>query len=246
VRRAVLVVALLSTNARANPLVLEQDQIQAVVTSEIELAPRSIAVPISFAPDVWLGVTPRLTVGLIHSNASISRIARAASFCFEHDFYGCDRTYHNAGLDVRYAMQDGALAVAPRVRFLLRDVDPYKPALTAGALLRWQRGPLAITGDPYLRIGIANTDQGNRTALWLPVMLSVSPTSRLDLALHTGYDSDLAVWHDGFHIPLALSTRGRITDSIELGMLGGFTSALGPQDTTLRRQLWIWLGWRSR
>lgn len=245
-RAVAVLVVLVSATAHADPLVLARDQIHAVVTSEIELAPRHFAKPISFAPDVWFGVTSRLTVGLIHSNASVSRIERAASFCFEHHvIYGCDRTYHNAGLDVRYAWRTGPIAVAPRGRFLIRDVDPWKPAITAGALVRWERGILALTGDPYLRLGIANTDKGNRTALFVPVVFSVAPIERLRVALHTGYDSDLAVWHDGFHIPLALSTRGKLTDSVEIGVLGGFTSALGPQDTVSRRQLWIWLGWHS-
>jgi hypothetical protein len=62
---------------------------------EIELAPRQVARPISFAPDVWIGVTSRLTAGLIWRNASVSRIARSASYCFDHTVFGCDRTYHN-------------------------------------------------------------------------------------------------------------------------------------------------------
>lgn len=240
-----LVVLLAATPAAAEPLVLRPDQIEAVLTTEIEVAPNQLAKPTSFAPDVWFGITPTLTIGLIHSNASVSRIGRGASLCFQHTIYGCDRTYHNAGLDLRYALRDGPLAVAARGRFLLRDVDPYKPAITAGALLRWSRGRLALMGDPYLRIGIAHTDAGNRTTLFLPVSVSVRPVRRLAAALHTGYDSDLAVWTDGFHIPLALSVRGEVTDSIELGALYGFTSALGPQDTLTRSTLWFWLGWRS-
>lgn len=242
-----LAVALCATTAHANPLVLRDDQIQAVITTEIELAPRQFAKPWSLAPDVWFGATPRLTLGLIHSNASVSRIGRGASFCFEHTIFGCQRTYRNAGLDVRYALRDdGSLAVAARGRFLIRDVDPaWKPAVTLGALVRWSRGRIALTSDPYLRIGLANTDLGNRAALFLPVVFSLNIVERVAVNLHTGYDSDLAVWHDGFHIPLALSTRGRITDTVEVGVLGGFTSAFGPQDTLTRATLWFWFGWRS-
>jgi hypothetical protein len=246
--RASIVVTLLcsaATAAHANPLVLERDQIEAVITSEVELAPHQVAKPISFAPDVWLGVTPRLTVGLIHSSASVSRITRGASFCFRHSMIGCDRTYHNGGLDARYALRDGTLAVAVRARFLIRDVDPYKPAFTAGALLHWSRNRIALTADPYLRFGLANTDDGNRTALFVPIITSVRTFQRVELRVHTGYDADLAVWRDGFHIPLALSMRAPVSDSVELGLLGGYVSAFGPQGTLTRRTLWIWLGWRS-
>lgn len=235
-----------STVTHADSLVLRADQIEARITAEIELAPRLVRKPTSFAPDVWFGATSRVTIGLIHSNASLSRIDRAASYCFEHDtIYGCDRTYHNAGLDVRYAARRGTFAVAPRARLLIRDVDPWKPAVTAGALLRWQRGRFAVTGDPYLRLGLYNTDRGNRTALFLPVEAALRVIARIEVVAHTGYNSDLAVWHDGFHIPLALAIRARMTDHVELGSLVGFTSAVGPQDTVSRRTVWFWVGWRS-
>jgi hypothetical protein len=244
---SLLVVALSAQVAHANPFVLRDDQIHAVITTEIELAPRQFAKPWSLTPDVWFGVTPRLTLGLIHSNASVSRIGRGASFCFDHTIQGCQRTYRNAGLDARYAIRDdGSLAVAAHARFLIRDVDPaWKPAVTLGALVRWSHGRMAVTSDPYLRVGLANTDLGNRTALFLPLVFSVNIIERVAVNLHTGYDTDLAVWHDGFHIPLALSTRAHITETMELGLLGGFTSAFGPQDTLTRATLWFWLGWRS-
>jgi hypothetical protein len=245
VRRLFAVVTLVwATTARADGLVLRADQIALAVTTEIELAPASAGRPLSIAPDVWLGVTSRWTVGVIHSNASINRITRGNGYCFR-DPEACDRTYGNAGLDVRYGLRDGAVAVAPRARFLIRDVDPWKPAVTGGALVRWTHGRWSITGDPYLRIGLANTDQGNRAALFLPVEIAVRPVPRFAFALHTGYDADLAVWHDGWHVPLALALRNRLARRIELGVLAGFTSALGPQDTMKRRVMWISLDWRT-
>ncbi len=231
--------------ARANPVVLDRDEIAATLTTEIELAPKQVAKPISFAPDVWLGVSSRLTVGIIHSNASLSRIARGASLCFRHTTFGCDRTYHNSGVDARFLVREGEFAIAARARLLVRDVDPWRPAITAGALLHWSRGRFAVTSDPYLRIGLANIDAGNRTALFLPVVAGVRPTPPLELRVHTGYDSDVAVWHDGFHIPLALSARAAVTDALEIGALAGYTSAFGPQGTLTRKTLWLWLGWRS-
>jgi hypothetical protein len=240
----VLVTPTTIAHAEPEPLVLAADQIEAALTAELELAPNLVGDPFSIAPDVWLGVTSRWTVGVIHSNASISRITHSNGYCFRNP-HGCDRTYHNAGVDVRYGVRTGALAVAPRVRFLVREVDPFKPAVTTGALVRWTRGRWSITGDPYLRFGLANTDQGNRTALFLPVEVAVRPIDRLAFALHTGYDSDLAVWHDGWHTPLALAVRGRIAAHVELGVLAGFTSAVGPQDTMKRRVMWISLDWRS-
>jgi hypothetical protein len=227
-------------------LVLDADEIAARVTIEYELAPRLAGKPTSFAPDVWFGVTRALTVGIIHSNASVSRIDRAASFCFHHHpIYGCVRTYHNAGLDARYALRGGSLAIAAHARLLLRDVDPYKPAVTLGTAALWSHGRLTLAADPYLRLGLFNTDRGNRTNLMLPLDVAVRVVARTELGLHTGYDSDIAVWRDGFHIPLGVYARAAVTSHVEVGALFGFTSALGPQDTLSRRLLWLWLGWNS-
>lgn len=228
----------------AHPLVLPAGGIEAAVTAEIDLAPRRIGRPLSLAPDLWFGVTSRWTVGVIHSNASISRIAPGASYCFRHTPLVCDRTYSNAGLDVRYRARAGALAVAPRLRVLIRDVDPWKPAVTAGALVRWTRGRFAITSDPYLRVGLANTDRGNRAALFVPVVFAIQPVRRIAAILHTGYDTDLAVWRDGWHVPMAFGLRARVTSQLELGVLGGLTSALGAQNTRNRRVLFVSVRWR--
>ena len=46
------------------------------------------------------------------------------------------RVRPGSAVDVRWSWREGPLAVAPRARLLLRDVDPWKPAVTAGALVR--------------------------------------------------------------------------------------------------------------
>jgi hypothetical protein len=254
VRRAIVLAVLASASiARADAvlpggdeLVLAPDEIATRITVEVELARGLRGTPTSVAPDLWLGLGSRLTVGIIHSNASLSRIDRASSFCFGHDdVYGCDRTYHNAGAEARYLLRDGSLAVAAHTRFLIRDVDPWKPAVTAGAAVRWSHGRWTLSSDPYLRIGIANTDRGNRTNVMLPLVAALRVIARTEVAVHTGYDSDVKVWHDGFHIPLALTARAIVTDHVELGVTGGFTSAFGPQDTLTRSTIWFWFAWNS-
>ncbi len=248
VLRAVVLVALLATPVRAEPtdlvsrpLVLEPGDIEAAATFEVNLAHNAKASPLSLAPDVWVGVAPRWSIGLVHSMASVDRFAPGGSFCVRTDSLYCDSVYHGSGLDVRYAK---ARWIAPRARVLVRDVDPFKPAITLGAQLRWQHGRWAITGDPYLQRGLANEDKGNRTQLWLPVQLALQPIERVLVAIDTGMNGELAIFDEAFHVPIAASVRARATTQFDVGATIGFASMLGPQNTPKQRVLFVTLGWR--
>jgi hypothetical protein len=254
VRRLLLVVTLCALTTRAHaepddmirrPFVLDVGQVNAELVTEINVGHGGFGKPISLAPDVWVGVLPRLTLGLIHSNPSVDRFSPGATFCVRHLDIRCDTTYHGSGVDVRWGALAGDLEVVPRLRVLVRELDPFKPAVTLGALVRWRHGRYAITGDPYLQLGLANTDQGNRHALFLPVQLSVQPRLRWEVVLRTGWHSDLAVIRDGWHVPVAIGTRARATAHIDVGAMLGFSTLLGPQNTAKERAVFLLLAYRS-
>ncbi|MBA3541848.1 MAG: hypothetical protein H0T79_19695 [Deltaproteobacteria bacterium] len=245
------VIAIASTAAAeardlvTRPLVLAPDQIAADLHLEIGLDKNYAGDVVSFAPDAWWGVARNWTLGVTHGNASVDRIDAGATVCIRRTSGTCDRAYHGSNVDLRWLARDGSLAIAPRARLLVRDVDPWKPALTLGALVRWTRGRFAITSDPYLRLGLLNTGRGNRTNLVVPLWLAMQPAPRLMLAVHTGYDADLAVALDGFHVPLTLVLRAAVTAHVDLVVEGGFPSTLGPQNTSGTRSLILTFAWRS-
>jgi hypothetical protein len=255
VRRSLQVVTLVALTARAHaapatdfvarPIVLAHHQLDAELVADINLAPRDIGESTSLAPDVWFGVLPELTIGLVHSSPSVDRFSPGATFCVIHQATGCTSTYHGSGVDVRYAVLTGPLAVAPRGRLLLRELDPFKPALTLGALVRWTHGRFAITGDPYLQLGLANRDQGNRAQLFLPIAFAVQPLARWELALRTGFNSELAVIEDGWHVPIAVATRVALDAHIDVGIMLGFASLFGPQNTAKERALFFMFAYRT-
>ncbi len=227
------------------PLVLGEHQVAAELVIETNLAHAAFARPLSFAPDVWVGITPQLTLGIIHSDPSVDRIDVGASICARRDDFLCDGVYRGGGIDALYGLATGQFDLAAHARFLVRDLDPVKPALTLGAEARWHRGRYAITSDPYLQLGLGNNDRGNRAELWVPVVFALQPTCRWVLELHTGWNSDLAVAIDGYHIPAALGARVMVTPHLELGGEGGFTSILGPQNNPKQRVAFVTIGWRT-
>jgi hypothetical protein len=240
---------LAGTGAHADPtdlvtrsLVLERNQIEAALTVEVALTERSMGTPIAIAPDVWFGATNEITVGVIHSSPSVDRIDARSTLCLRQSDATCDGTYQGSGVDVRYRASD---RVVPRMRFLLRDTDPWKPATTVGALTRWSRGRFSITADPYFRFGLANTEKGNRAAFSLPVWLGVQPTCRWLVELHTGAEGDFAVIRDGWHMPFALKVTARATAQLDIVVEGGFSQLYGPQIDIRQRTLMITVAWRS-
>jgi hypothetical protein len=220
------------------PFVVGAGELAARLSLEIDLEPEHVAKPFAIAPDVWYGVTDRLTLGFINSDDSLDQVGATASLCFRGDFQTtCDHLYRGSGLDVRYSWLTGALSVAPHARFVVRDVDPWKPAVTAGALVRWAHGRYAITSDPYFRFGVANTDLGNRTALYVPLWLAMQPAHGWLLGLETGWNSDLGIADDGWHVPIVLEAQAALSARWDAGISGGFPSLLGPQNNAKAREL---------
>jgi hypothetical protein len=227
------------------PLVLAPGAVELRLTASINVQVRSISVPLSLAPDAWWGVLPRLTIGLTHSDASLDQIATSGSFCIRQSAIStCDHFYHGSGLDVRYGALDGDLALAPRLRLLVRETDPFKPAITLGALVRWAHGRFAIASDPYLRLPLANHELGNASAIMLPLWLEVQPAPGWLIALHTGFDADLVVLRDGGHGAFGVEVTARARDNVDIGVSAGWGSLLGPQHDARHGTAMVTVAWR--
>lgn len=227
------------------PLVLDEGALELRLTAEINVERGRVAQPLSLAPDAWWGVARRWTVGVIHSNASVDRIGAGASLCVRQGGVpGCRGAYRNTGLDLRFSALEGAFALAPRLRALIRDVEPFKPAVTLGAVMRWTQGRFAIASDPYVRLPLANHSLGNRAHLALPLWLAVQPARGWMIALHTGYDADFAVLRDGGHGPFSLGARVRATDDVDVGLEAGWADLLGPQHNGRQAAVLVSVDWR--
>jgi hypothetical protein len=212
------------------PLVLDEGALDLRLTAELAVQPGGVGRPMSLAPDAWWGISPRWTLGVIHSSASLDRIDAGATLCVRQvDAPPCNQLYHGSGLDIRFSAVTGSLAVAPRLRLVIRDLDPIKPAMTLGGTVRWAFDRFAIATDPYLRLPLANRRLGNRAQLVLPLWLTVQPATGWAIALHVGYDADLAVFRDGGHGPVSLAITARATPAFDIAVEGGWSELLGSQ-----------------
>jgi hypothetical protein len=228
---------------------LARAHLAAALTFEANLAPSQVASPASLAPDLWYGATSKLTIGVIHSDASIDRVPvffePGASICVRLERVSCPRHYHGSGVDALMDIGAERFQIALHARFLVRDIEPIKPAVTAGVRMRWMNRWLSVIGDPYLQIGIENRSAGNRAQLWLPITIAVAPIARCSLELHTGYNTDIAVWNDGYYVPLLMRVRAHITGQVDVGVSAGFGSVAGTQNSPRERMMAIDLAWRD-
>ncbi|HLL21786.1 MAG TPA: hypothetical protein VK427_06635 [Kofleriaceae bacterium] len=234
-----------ATDLVSRSFVLPRGGFEARLTLEYSLFERMVGEPIALAPDVWVGVTEQLTIGIIHSSQSVDRIATRSSFCLVKSDLLCDATYQGSGIDVRYQLRDAPISVAPRTRVLLRDVDPWKPAVTLGALVRWTHGRFSITTDPFLRLGLANRDKGNRAAFTLPLWFGVQPGRGWLVEIHTGAEGDLAVLRDGWHMPFGIVFTARATRCLDAFLEVGMNQVYGPQTDTKHRAALLGVAWRG-
>lgn len=232
------------------PLVLAPGAVAAELHWAINLQQGSFGTPMAVSPDAWVGILPRLTIGLFHSDASLDQIAASGSLCVRQvPLAACHQLYQGSGIDVRYSatgQTEGQIAIVPRLRVLLRDIDPLKPATTLGAMLRWTHGRFAVQSDPYLRLPLANGALGNRSAIMLPLWLAAQPAAGWLIALRTGFASDLAVIHDGGHVAFAADAATRITDQVDLGLELGWASLIGPQHDARHATITVTAGWHGR
>ena len=214
--------------------------IEAQIVGDIDLTNGRVAQPVSISPDVWWDIAPRWTVGLVHSAASVDRFEPGPTLCLRSsDPLACTHVYRGSGLDARY---DALPWLAPRARLLLRDIDPMKPAVTLGAFVHRRWGRWAVESDPYLQIGLANRDRGNDHALFLPVRGAVE-LAAWRVWLDTGWNSDLSVIRDGWHVPVGVGVKAHVA-AVDVGGELAFPSLLGPQNTPKERVLLLFVATR--
>ena len=222
------------------PLVLERNAVTGAVAVETSLSTRRYGEPTSVAPDVWVGATDKLTVGVIHSARAHGVLAAGFGLCFTGEAHECPRAYDNVGLDARYHLRGGALAAAARVRLVAGSFDPFKLSVRAGGLVRARRGRFAAIADPQVQLGLSNREAGNRDWIRLPLWLAAEPIlGRWVVALRTGVEGEVATFDETYAIPIGLDTTVRLTPRYDVSLLAAFPQLLGPLNQYRTRVVWL-------
>ena len=78
----------------------------------------------------------------------------------------------------------------------------------------------------------------------MPIWLAVQPTCRWLVAIHAGWDGELAVLRDGWHGTFGLLVEARAVSRLHVAVEAGFRSLIGPQSDPSARTLAISVAWR--
>lgn len=233
------------TSINERPLVLAESLLEVRGdTMFVSLASGFEGDPVSLMPRVYYGVTPSLTLGLVHGDLAAVGARTGAGglgICIGGD-NSCpqSRAYNDIGVDALYDLGEvGGIELAAHGGMVAGSFDPFALAFNLGALARWRKGKLAIVADPRLRIGATARSIDvmpmasvpfNREILSVPVWIKYQLSSDLNLFGHTGLSAMLSGFGDTFVVPLGGGATYAITGDIDIGAELTFWIASGGFD----------------
>jgi hypothetical protein len=217
---------------------------ESTLVIESNLSVRKQLEPVSLAPDIYCGIHHGLTVGLVHSARSLSRVDSGDGLCLSGSDAGCPHAYDNTALDSLLLLRPGRAALAGRARLVASSYDPFKPSLRVGVLARLTAGRAALLLDPHVQVGIANRDRGNRDQLNLPVRGQIQVGSHTILSLETGIRGELATFGDAFAVPVGAGVEISPVPMCDIGLEAAFPRLLGPQNTGKERHVALYVTFR--
>lgn len=170
----------------------------------------------------------------------MSRFDAGHGVCLRSVDHGCPRLYDDLAIDARWAWRDD---VALRARFVNASFAPWKPSLRLGALARWRRGAVAVEADPQLQLGLADTDQGNRSQLDVPVWLRFQLGCHAAGWVRTGARGELSGFLDKVAIVVGVGGAVQV-HRFEVGAEVAFPTLLGPQNQVRTRSGFLYVSTR--
>ena len=185
--------------------------------------------PISLSPDVWYGVTDDITAGVVHSAVGTTGFLGGAgeSLCLTGSD-SCGDLYKNVGLEARYKLKMGGIALAVNGGLYSGHVTDLKLLeLKAGAVGRWQKGPLAVEAAPNLLIAVTDRSSsttsggitvttGNRDILNLPATALYTLNPMITLAAQSGLMLPLEDAGDTYAVPLSVGAFYKVNDQVNV------------------------------
>ena len=137
-------------------LVPDAGQVQAELWFTANLSKDQVFEPFSLAPDIFYGITEKLSIGVIHSSVATTGFygnAPGNSLCLAGGSNGCavgvinpmgppganSYVYKNGGLEARYLLYDGGgIAVYGKLAALIMGTDPFQIGANVGVHARFE------------------------------------------------------------------------------------------------------------
>jgi hypothetical protein len=211
-------------------------------TLGINLSSETSGDPTFVAPDLFFGVSDKLTVGVTHD----------IGFCISGD--ACDPAYNDLGLKALFAiMQAGNLQAAVHGGLLIPSLDPLVAGLEIGMAGKIVGGPIALVFDPSLYVGMAGRDEAsfrsfdglyNTETFRLPIDLQYQLNFQTMVFLSSGVNGPLDGFGDVYRVPVGLGALFAVNNRIDFGVELEFLDLLGTLSSSDFRVLYARLAIR--
>jgi hypothetical protein len=193
--------------------------------------------PFSIAPDIYYGVSDQLTLGLIHSAASVGVVGAGSGICLAGEEKGCAKVYDNIGLDGIFSLSKGTVDLAAHAGVLVNSFDPMLLSVKLGVLGRFNAGKLAVVFDPWIGIGVTERDAGNKELINVPVNIQFQATPQLAAWVGSGIFGPLDGFGDAYFVPLNIGALFGVSSKIDAGAAFGFLNIGGKNSSADFRAL---------
>ena len=189
------------------PITLAKGMLEIQGTIGINLAESAIGKPFNISPDIYYGVSDKLSVGLTHGTG----------LCLSGTDGGCAKVYNDVGVDAIFAFMTGNLNVGAHGGIAISQIsDPLFAGLNVGVLVKFMSGKLAVTADPKVNIGLTERDF-NKESLNLPVQIAFQATPKLAAFLNTGIGGPLDGFGDAFAVPVGVGALFALSNKLDVG-----------------------------
>jgi hypothetical protein len=171
---------------------------------KVGLSKGSTGDPISIEPDVWYGINPKLTAGIVTSSQAQTGFWGGAGkgICAVGDL--CGNAFDNVGGEALYALKnDPSFVFALDVGFHALAIDGTVLAAKVGGKGIWRSGNLSVGFAPNIFIGVTKRDV-NKERFNIPVDLSLMVSPKLSVGVQTGVTDTFSGAGDNYTVPVAL------------------------------------------
>lgn len=184
-------------------------------TLRLELSKDRVGDPISLAPDLYYGLTERITVGYFHE----------VGVCLTGD--GCATSYNDFGVEALFSLiYDGPVVMAGRIGASFNPLDPFTGGIHAGLPVRVKAGDLAVLVEPRVYVGLLERDTRG-DFLDVPVQVQVQLTDQNVLLLTSGVRGPLSGFGDAMAVPVGLGALATLSRRVDVGGEFLFTNLAG-------------------
>ncbi|MDB4953382.1 MAG: hypothetical protein JWO36_951 [Myxococcales bacterium] len=192
------------------PWILREGTLRFDATLELGMSSGRAAKPIAIAPDLWVGVSPRLTLGLVHSRYATTgfRGSAGGGLCVTATTGGCAKLYNNIGWEAWGAVLRGPLAFVAGGGLEAVNIDRRFYDVKIGFKARYLAGRVSVTTTPSVFIAMTKRNEAmtpNTDVLYVPVGLGVKLADHVTVALGSGIKGPVSGFAKTWQIPAGIS-----------------------------------------